>query len=274
MNEKRSIFRQLHESGCFVIPNPWDPGTARFLEVAGFQALATTSAGLAFSRGKPDNYNLPESALTLQETLAHVAEMVEATNLPLNVDFQDGFAGSLHELAANFRSCAELGPAGISIEDNAGAQLYPFDEAVRRVECAASALSDTGVVLVARSEGMLLGCATLEETVARLQAFAAAGADCLYAPGLKTIEQIRVVVQACAPKPVNVLVSTPGFTVAQLADVGVRRISLGGALARVAWGAVMRASQEILDHGSFGGLGQAATTAEMSEVMGANGRFR
>lgn len=267
MTDKRQRFHQLHQSGCFVLPNPWDVGTARFLEYAGFQALATTSAGLAFSKGKPDSFNLPQSALSLQETLAHVAEMAEATKLPLNVDFQDGFATGHEELAANVQRCADLGAAGISIEDNAGGRLYPLDEAVRRVATAHQALQGTGVLLVARSEGMLLGIATLEETIQRLRAFAAAGADCLYAPDLETIEDIRAVVQACAPKPVNVLVSTPKFTVPQLAELGVRRISVGAALARTAWGAFMRAAREIQEHGTFQGFAQAAKFTEISRIF-------
>ncbi|MFN8608525.1 MAG: isocitrate lyase/phosphoenolpyruvate mutase family protein [Vulcanimicrobiota bacterium] len=267
MTDKRQRFHQLHQSGCFVLPNAWDIGTARYLEYAGFKALATTSAGLAFSRGKPDNYNLPESVLTLEEVLAHVAEMAPATKLPLNVDFQDGFAADHEELAVNVRRCAELGAAGISIEDNAGNRLYPFEEAVARVQTAVQALQGTGVLLIARAEGKLLGTATLDETIQRLRAFAAAGADCLYAPDLETIEDIQAVVQACAPKPVNVLVSSPKFTVPQLEAVGVRRISVGAALARTAWGAVMRAASEILEHGTFQNFAQAAKITEISQIL-------
>lgn len=227
------------------MPNPWDIGTARYLQHAGFKALATTSAGYAFSRGKLDG------KISLEETLAHVVELVEATELPINVDFEAGFADDLAGVAVNVRRCAEAGAAGISIEDNAGGRLYPLEEAVARVVAAREALEGTGVLLVARSEGLLIGKADLAETVVRLRAYAEAGADCLYAPDLTKADQVRVVVEACAPKPVNVLVYEPNFTVAQLAELGVRRISVGGALARAAWGAVMRSAREMLEKGTF-----------------------
>ncbi|MBS2035247.1 isocitrate lyase/phosphoenolpyruvate mutase family protein [bacterium] len=256
--EKRQAFQELHQSGCFVLPNPWDVGTARYLEHAGFKALATTSAGFAFARGQLDG------VASLEETLAHAAELVRATKLPVNVDFEDGFGAGVAE---NVRRCADLGAAGISLEDNAGGQLYAFEEAVARVAAASQALEGTGVVLVARSEGLLIGKADLAETVRRLQAFSAAGADCLYAPGLKTLAEVQAVVEACAPKPVNVLVSAPGFTVAQLASLGVRRISVGGALARTAWGAMMRAIREILEKGTFDEFAGAARMADFQEFL-------
>lgn len=259
--EKRRAFRELHQSGCFVLPNPWDIGTARYLQHAGFQALATTSAGYAFSRGRLDG------KISLEETLAHVAELVEATEVPINVDFEAGFATDCAGVGAHVRRCAEAGAAGISIEDNAGGQLYPLEEAVARLVAARQALEGTGVMLVARSEGLLLGTADLAETLVRLRAYAEAGADCLYAPDLTTPEQVRAVVEACAPKPVNVLVYEPGFTVAQLAELGVRRISVGGALARTAWGAVMRAAREMLEKGTFEEFGTATKTAEFPTFL-------
>lgn len=267
IEEKRKEFARLHQSGCFVLPNPWDVGSARYLQWAGFTALATTSAGLAFTRGKQDSYQLPQGVLTLEETLTHIQEIVAATDVPINADFENGFARDAEELARNVRRCADTGVAGLSIEDNAGGRLYPFEEAVARVRIASQALAGTGVLLVARSEGRLLGCADMDETLRRLQAFAQAGADCLYAPDLTTEDEVRSVVQACDPKPVNVLVYAPMFTVAQLRDLGVRRISLGGALARAAWGGVMRAATEILESGTFEELGQAPSMSEMSKFL-------
>lgn len=266
-DEKRKEFARLHQSGCFVLPNPWDVGTARYLQWAGFSALATTSAGLAFSRGKPDSYQLTQGVLTLEETLAHIQELVSATDVPLNADFESGFAADGAQLARNVRRCADTGVAGLSIEDNAGGRLFPFEEAVERVRIARQALEGTGVLLVARTEGRLLGCADMEETLRRLQAFAQAGADCLYAPDLTTEDEVSSVVQACAPKPVNVLVYAPMFTVAQLRDLGVRRISLGGALARAAWGGVMRVATEILETGTFEALREAPSMAELSKFL-------
>lgn len=266
-DEKRREFARLHQAGCFVLPNPWDVGTARYLQWAGFPALATTSAGFAFSRGKPDSYQLPQGVMTLEETLAHIADIVAATDVPINADFENGFSAEGAQLARNVRRCADTGVAGLSIEDNAGGRLYPFEEAVERVRIAHEALAGTGVLLVARTEGRLLGCADMAETVRRLQAFAEAGADCLYAPDLTTEEEVRSVVQACAPKPVNVLVYAPMFTVAQLRELGVRRISLGGALARAAWGGVLRVATEILESGTFEALGQAPKMSDLSKFL-------
>ncbi|MBX3169870.1 MAG: isocitrate lyase/phosphoenolpyruvate mutase family protein [Candidatus Eremiobacteraeota bacterium] len=250
ITQKRKEFRRLHESGCFTIPNAWDIGSARYLEHVGFKALATTSAGFAFTRGRLDG------KMTVREVITHVTELAEASRLPLNVDFESGFAAGGQELADNLRRCAEAGAAGISIEDNAGEDLYDFESAVERIRVSVRALEGTGVMLVARSEGMLTGWAGLDETVRRLQAFAAAGADCLYAPGLRSEEEVRAVVAACAPKPVNVLVWSPGFTVSQLAALEVRRVSLGAALAKVGWAAVMNSAREIFDTGRFESFGQ------------------
>lgn len=260
--EKRQQFHQLHQEGCFVLPNPWDIGSARYLEHAGFKALATTSAGFAFSRGRLDG------KMTLQEIISHAAEIAQSTKLPLNVDFENGFADSGAELAANVRRCADIGAAGLSIEDNAGDRLYDFDEAVERVRTAAQALEGTGVTLVARSEGMLTGWTDLNETIRRLQAFGEAGAHCLYAPGLASEMEVRAVVEACAPKPINVLVWSPGFTVPQLAALGVRRISVGGALAKVAWSAAMHSARHILETGTFETFAPLKDMEKMSDFLG------
>lgn len=262
ISDKRQEFRRLHESGCFLIPNPWDIGSARYLEFAGFKALATTSAGFAFSRGRLDG------KMSLQEVINHVAEMAQATKLPLNVDFENGFADGGSELAANVRRCADVGASGLSIEDNAGDRLYSFEEAVERVRTAVKALEGTDVTLVARSEGMLTGWTDLAETIRRLQAFAEAGADCLYAPGLKSETEVRAVVAACSPKPVNVLVWSPGFTISQLAGLGVRRVSVGGALAKVAWAAAMHSAREILETGTFDSFGPLKDMEKMSDFLG------
>lgn len=263
IREKRQEFRRLHQEGCFVIPNPWDIGSARYLEHAGFKALATTSAGFAFTRGRLDGQ------LSLQEILDHVTEMAQATRLPLNVDFENGFAHGGEQLAANLRRCADAGASGVSIEDNAGDRLYDFEEAVERVRTAARALEGTEVTLIARSEGMLTGWTDLAETIRRLQAFAAAGAHCLYAPGLASETEVRAVVEACHPHPVNVLVWSPGFTVQQLADLGVRRVSVGGALAKVAWAAAMHSARQILETGSFESFGPLKDMEKMSDFLGA-----
>jgi 2-methylisocitrate lyase-like PEP mutase family enzyme len=248
--EKRRAFRALHERGCFVLPNPWDVGTARYLERLGFRAVATTSAGFAFSRG------LPDAGVTRDLTLAHVRELVAATALPVNADFQDGYGATADEVAANVRACADTGVAGLSIEDasrDAADPLYPFDEAVARIRAARRALDEAGgaVVLTARSEGFIVGRPDLDETIRRLVAYADAGADCLYAPGVVARDPIAAIVRAVAPRPVNVLVSRAGTTVAELAALGVRRVSVGSALARVAWTAFMRASGELAERGTF-----------------------
>lgn len=254
--DKRATFRKLHESGCFVIPNPWDVGSARYLAHLGFKALASTSSGFAFSRGRPDN------AVPRDGVLAHLTELVDATDLPVNADFENGFADEPSDVAENVRLCAQTGVAGLSIEDstgNATAPLYALDHAQARVRAARAALDrhapDT--MLVARAEGFFIGRPDLAETIARLQAYAAAGADCLYAPGLRKREDIAAVVAAVAPRPVNVLVSmTGGLTAADLASLGVRRLSVGGSLARAAWTGFIRAATEIAEHGTFEALGQ------------------
>src|SRR4051812_35738356 len=241
--EKRATFRKLHAAGCFVIPNPWDIGTTRYLQHLGFKALATTSAGFAFARG------LPDAAVSRDDMLAHIAEIVAAADLPVNADFEGGYADAPEGVAESVRLCVETGVAGLSIEDSTGDKdkpLYDLDLAVARMKAARAAIDKAGgdVLLTGRSEGFLVGRPDIDETVRRLKAYAAAGADCLYAPGLRTRELIDAVIKAVAPKPVNVIMSAPlGLTVADLAALGVRRISIGSALARTAWGAFMRAAK-------------------------------
>ena len=270
ISDARAAFRKLHDSGCFVIPNPWDAGTARYLRHCGFKALATTSAGAAFGMGLPDT----DWAVTRDMMLAHIRTIVEATELPVNADFESGYAHEPEAVAESVRLCVATGVAGLSIEDATGdtaKPLYDLDTAVARMRAARRAIDQSGadVMLVGRAECFLVGRPDLGETIVRLGAYASAGADCLYAPGIRTAEQIAAVVQAIAPKPVNVLMSTPtGLTVADLAGLGVRRISVGGALARIAWGAFMRAAQQIATEGRFDVFADAVPMAEI------NGFFR
>lgn len=266
---QRAVFRRLHESGCFVIPNPWDIGTAMMLKHLGFKALATTSSGFSFSRGLPDT----DWAVPRDMALAHIAEIVRATDLPVNADFESGYARDPEGVAESCRLCAAAGVAGLSIEDHgdtAEEVIYPFDLAVDRIRAAAEALKGTDVLLTARCEAHLFGLPDAQATVLkRLVAYAEAGADVLYAPGLRTPEQIREVVAAVAPKPVNVLISAPiGLTVADAAALGVRRISVGSALARAAWGGFLKAARELASEGSF----DALATAEPFGAL--NGFFR
>jgi 2-methylisocitrate lyase-like PEP mutase family enzyme len=264
-----ATFRSLHESGCFVLPNPWDRGTARYLAHVGFKALATTSAGFAFSLGLPDQV----TAITTDKMVSHIREIVESTSLPVNADFQNGYADQTADVVANVTRCIQTGVAGLSIEDstgNAEAPLYERELAIERVRAARAAIDDSGipVVLTARCEAWLVRDPDAQQTALdRLVAFADAGADCLYAPGVRQLEDIAAIVKAVSPKPVNVLVSSPGLTVAQLADVGVRRISVGSALARVAWGAFMRASQDIAATGTFESLGDSTTFADLNKLF-------
>ncbi len=265
MNSKQASavrqFRALHESGCFVLPNPWDVGSAIYLESVGFKALATTSAGFAFARG------LPDGGVSLDATLEHFSEIAAATSLPVNADFQNCYADDPNEVAENVRRCVETGVAGLSIEDSTGnstTPLYDFDLAVARVKAARAAIdaTDTPVVLTARCEAHLVGAANpLRTSLDRLVAFADAGADCLYAPGVTTAEEIAQIVAAVAPKPVNVLVYVKNchLTLPQLSDLGVRRISLGSSLARAAWTGVTALAKEIQEAGQFTSLGQATS---------------
>ena len=260
---RRAVFRSLHERGCFVLPNPWSVGSARYLQHLGFPALATTSAGHAFSLG------LPDGAVPRAVVLRHIREIVEATELPVNADLEAGFAPDPAGVAESVRLCVEAGVAGLSIEDSTGDPAAPLRElpaAVERLKAARAAIdaSGTGVVLTGRAECHLVGHPDpLRESLRRLEAYAAAGADCLYAPGLRTREAVASVVRAVAPKPVNVLASAPGFTVRELEDLGVRRISVGSALARVAFGAFMRAAEEIARRGSFDSFADAAPHAKL-----------
>jgi 2-methylisocitrate lyase-like PEP mutase family enzyme len=262
-------FRLLHESGCFVLPNPWDAGTAVYLEHLGFDAVATTSAGFAFSRALPDSV----SALTRGAVLAHVSEIVEATSLPVNADFQNGYADEPEGVATGVALCVATGVAGLSIEDANGDDsnpLYDFGLAVERIRAARAAIDASGVpvVLTARCEAWLVGQPDpLRVSLERLVAFAEAGADCLYAPGVRDQLEIAAIVKAVSPKPVNVLANTPDISLGWLADLGVRRISVGAALARVAWGAFIRAARSIKETGSFESLGDAAPFNEINDVF-------
>jgi 2-methylisocitrate lyase-like PEP mutase family enzyme len=264
-----SKFRELHESGCFVLPNPWDVGTAIYLEHLGFKALATTSAGFAFSRGKPDG------GVSLDEMLRHIGEIAAATALPVNADFLNGFADEPEAVATNARLCIEQGAAGLSIEDNTGNSAVPLYEknlAVDRIRAARRAIDTSGipVLLTGRCEAWLVGSRDpLRVALERLTSYAEAGADCLYAPGVREPNEIEQIVNAVAPKPVNVLVS--GFncqlSVSQLASLGVRRISVGSGLALAAWGAFLRAAQTIKQDGTFNLLTENAASAELNELF-------
>src|SRR5437867_2392933 len=266
--EKRATFRKLHAQGCFVIPNPWDVGSARYLQGLGFKALATTSAGFAFAQG------LPDGAVSRAMMLAHFREIVAATDVPVNADFEGGYVDAPEGVAESVKLCIETGVAGLSIEDSTSdpaIPLYHFEPALSRVRAARAAIDAAGgdVVFTARSEGFIRGRPDLDETIRRLKAFAAAGADCLYAPGIKTREEIAAVVKAVAPKPVNFLMSiATNLTVKDLAGLGVRRISLGGTLARLAWTAVIRAARDIAENGKFDSLAGTIANAEL------NGFFR
>jgi len=263
-------FRLLHESGCFVLPNPWDVGTAIYLELLGFDAVATTSAGFAFSRGLPDSV----SAVTCDAMLGHIREIVKATSLPVNADFQNGYAHEPEGVADSVALCIATGAAGLSIEDASGsadAPLYEFDLAVERMRAARAAIDASGVpvILTGRCEAWLVGHPDpFRESLKRLVAYAEAGADCLYAPGVREPDEIAGIVKAVSPKPVNVLVSAPGdLSIPRLADLGVRRVSVGSALARVAWGAFLRAAKNIKETGAFEGLGDAAPFNEINSVF-------
>jgi 2-methylisocitrate lyase-like PEP mutase family enzyme len=267
MTAARAAFRKLHESGCFVIPNPWDTGTAMYLKHLGFQALATTSAGLSFSRGLPDT----DWAVPLETTLANIRSIVEATDLPVNADFESGFAHDPQGVAANVLRCVETGVAGLSIEDSTGDKqnpLYELPVAVERLKAARAAIdaSGSGVMLVGRAECFLTGHPDpLRESLRRIEAYAAAGADVLYAPGARLRDEIRAIVDAVRPKPVNVIMTADtGLRVADLAEMGVRRISVGSALARTAWGAFIRAARGIAEEGSFAGFNEAAPYSELN----------
>jgi 2-methylisocitrate lyase-like PEP mutase family enzyme len=265
--DKYAVFRALHESGCFVIPNPWDVGTARYLQGLGFKALATTSAGFAFAQG------LADGAVPRDLMLKHIRDIVAATDLPVNADFEGGYAHEPAGVAESVRLCVETGVAGLSIEDSSGddaSPLYDFDLAIARVRTARAAIDQAGgkVIFTARSEGFIRGRPDLAETIRRLKAFAQAGADCLYAPGIRTREQIAAVVMAVAPKPVNVLVAHASeLAVSDLAALGVRRISAGSGLARAAWGGFIRAARGITESGKFDGFAGATPNPELNSFF-------
>ena len=255
-------FRRLHQSGCFVMPNPWDAGSARLLVQLGFKAVATTSAGFAWSIGRPDD------GVTLDEALGHLRAVAHAVEVPVNADFQGGFAAGPEGVAANVTLAAGTGVAGLSIEDSTGdpaRPLFDFAHAVERIRAAREAIdaSGTGVLLTGRSEGYLVGRPDLDETIRRLVAYAEAGAECLYAPRINDLGQIAAIVKAVAPRPVNALVGSDFATVEQIAALGVRRISVGGALARAAWAGFLEAAREIAEHGTFTSLARAVPFDEI-----------
>jgi 2-methylisocitrate lyase-like PEP mutase family enzyme len=249
-DDRVDSFRRLHAAGCFVMPNPWDAGTALALEQLGFKALATTSAGYAWTTGRADNQ------LRLEQTLEHLRIVAGAVGVPVNADFEGGFADDPEQVASNVRLAAATGIAGLSIEDSTGdpaEPLYQLDVAVERIRAARRAIdeSGTGILLTGRSEGFVVGRPDIDETIRRLAAYAEAGADCLYAPRIATADHVSAIVAAVSPKPVNLLVNAPFITVPIAASLGVRRISVGGTLARTAWAGFLQAAQEIADEGTF-----------------------
>jgi 2-methylisocitrate lyase-like PEP mutase family enzyme len=266
VNERSRRFHQLHTSGCFVIPNPWDIGSARVLARLGFSALATTSSGFAWSQGREDHH------ITLEQALAHFRTIADSVDIPVSADFEQGFASDPADVAENVAQASRTGLAGLSIEDSTGdpaRPLFDFAVAVERIKAARQAIdrTGTGVLLTARSEGFIAGRPDLSETIRRLTAFADAGAECLFAPGIRSHDDIAAVVKAVAPRPVNVLVGSDFATVAGLADLGVRRISVGGALARTAWTGFLHAAREIAERGTFTSLGRALTGAEVNGLF-------
>ena len=264
---KRRRFHELHRSGCFMIPNPWDVGSARYLEALGFKALATTSSGFAWTQGRPDN------GLSREAVLEHLRTMAAATDVPINADFEGGFAREPAGVAESVRLAVETGVAGLSIEDSTGdtaKPLYDLEDAVARMRAARQAIDQKGgdTLLVGRAECFLVGRPDIDETVSRLQAYASAGADCLYAPGIRSTEHIRRVVESVAPKPVNLLVGYASpLSVAEIAALGVRRISVGGALARAAWGGFIRAAKALAEQGRFDGFADAVGHDTMQTLM-------
>lgn len=264
--EKRTAFRKLHETGCFVLPNPYDAGSARALQQLGFKAIASTSAGYAWSIGKADN------RVTLDEVLQHLTALCAAVDLPVNADFEGGFAHKAEKVGANVARAVKTGVAGLSIEDSTGDAAKPLYDrafAIERIRAARAAIDadNSGVLLTGRCEGFLVGQTDLNMVIDRLNAYSEAGADCLYAPGIKSKEQISAIVKAVQPKPVNLLIGWPGLSVAEAADLGVRRISVGGSLARAAWGGFMRAAQEIAQKGTFTELGSGYAGGEMNKMF-------
>lgn len=266
--KKREEFARLHKDGCFVIPNPWNVGTARCLEDLGFKAIASTSSGHAHANG------LPDGAQSLEAVLAHLNELADSVDIPLNADFENGFSDDIYEMRQNIVRCVETGVAGLSIEDapqGEAAGLYDFETAVARIEAARQAIDQTGehVLLTARTEGFIRGAPDIDETIRRVRAFADAGADCLYAPGIKAGEHIAAIVQAAGGRAVNFLNPTAlGYTVADLASMGVRRISVGGSLARVAMDAFLRVARDIARDGNFDGFADVISNADLNQRFG------
>jgi 2-methylisocitrate lyase-like PEP mutase family enzyme len=269
INQRIKTFRELHKSGCFIMPNPWDAGSAIFLEKQGFKALATTSAGFAFSKGLPDLV----SAISRDVMIAHIREIVSSTSLPVNADFQTGYAIEPGEVARNVRLCINTGVAGLSIEDGTEEKSAPLFErklAIERIKGARSAIDSSGlpVVLTARCEAWRVGVENPSGiALDRLIAYADAGADCLFAPGVRDLKEIEKIVKAVSPKPVNVVVTAPGLSLSQLSDIGVRRISVGATLARVAWKGFMTAVQEISEKGTFNTFTYAASYDELNSLF-------
>ena len=265
IEEKRAEFRKLHESGCFAIPNPWDIGSAKYLQHLGFKAIATTSAGFAFSRG------LSDGSVTRDDMLAHIKELVEATDIPVNADFENGYADDPNWVAENARLCADTGVAGLSIEDAADRKespLYDVDLAVERIHAVREALHGTNVLLVGRAEGFLVGREKIDNVIKRLIAYSEAGADCLYAPGFKDRDSNKAIIEAVAPKPVNLLIGGPGgLTMRDAAELGARRVSVGGAFARAGWGGFIRSAKELMEKGTFDELAHAASYAELQKLF-------
>ncbi len=262
--EKRADFRALHAQGCFVLPNPWDTGSARLFQHLGFSALASTSAGYAWSIGLADN------AVTRDDVLSHLTQLSAAVDLPINADFESGFAADLEGVASNVSLAIATGIAGLSIEDRKLDEpgLFDLPFAVERIRAARAAIDRSGqdVILVARTEGLLIDPGAVTTAIDKLVAFAEAGADCLYAPGVTGSDAIATMVRALAPKPLNVLVMDPAVTVAELADLGVRRISIGGSLARLAWGATLEAAKTI-KAGSFDSLAGGMSGRELNAIF-------
>ena len=267
VSDKRAAFREMHHAGCFLLPNPWDAGSARLLERLGYRALATTSAGYAWSQGQADGQ------LSRDDTLAHMRYMAAMSDLPINADFESGFGATPEAVFDSVSLALETGVAGLSIEDSTGDPAQPVRgraQAVERLQAARAAIDAGGrdTLLVGRAENYFVGRPDLDDTVERLLAYSQAGADCLYAPGLRTREEIQTVVQAVAPKPVNVLIGwNSELTVEALAELGVRRISVGGALARAAWGGFIDAARRMIEQGRFDGFGGTPSGAELNELM-------
>jgi 2-methylisocitrate lyase-like PEP mutase family enzyme len=264
--DKRATFRKLHDTGCFVLPNPYGVGSARALQNLDFKAIASTSAGFAWSIGRPDN------RVTLEDVLQHLTALCGAVDLPVNADFEGGFAHQAEKVAAHVALAVKTGVAGLSIEDSTGDAAKPLYDralAIERIKAARAAIDAdrSGVLLTGRCEGFLVGQADLNMVIDRLTAYAQAGADCLYAPGIKTREEISAIVKAVHPKPVNLLIGASGLSVAEAAELGVRRISVGGSLARAAWGGFMRAAREIAEKGTFTELGQGYSGAELNKMF-------